>query len=50
MLMTEPLYERTAPQFQVISPEYRQYPEYGKEIEIILGTLCNFHAFCEINK
>lgn len=36
--------------FQVISPEYKQYPEYSKEIKIILGSPFNFHAFCKINK
>lgn len=50
MLITYPLYEKTVLKFQVISPEYKQYPEYSKEIKIILGMLFSFLAFCKINK
>lgn len=49
MLITYPLYEKTVLKFQVISPEYKQYSEYGKEIKIILGSPFNFHAFCKIS-
>lgn len=50
MLITYPLYEKTVLKFQVISPEYKQYPENGKEIKIILGMPFSFRGFCQINK
>lgn len=50
MLITYPLDEKMVPKFQVISPECKQYAEYGKEIKIVLGMPFSFRALCKINK